>query len=61
MRFNRLGAGLGVAVLLGVLPAATASRAAAQGKGVLASKTVHGKLEMVNRPASGWPSSAAPW
>jgi len=53
MRFNRLGAGLGVALLLGVLPGAPASRAAAQGKGVLASKTVHGKLEMVNESVNG--------
>jgi hypothetical protein len=44
----RTGAGLVVAVLLGMLPGLPAPPAAAQGKGTLASRTVHGKLEMVN-------------
>ncbi len=41
-------AGLGLALLLSVLPGALARQAAAQGTGKLASRTVHGKLEMVN-------------
>jgi hypothetical protein len=44
----RSRAGLGLALLLGVLPGALARPAAAQGTGKLASRTVHGKLEMVN-------------
>ena len=44
----RLREGLVVAVLLGMLPGVPAPPAAAQGKGALASRTVHGKLEMVN-------------
>ena len=55
MGCHRLGAGLGVALLLGVLPGAKASRAAAQSTaaGGLAFKTVHGKLEMVNESVNG--------
>jgi len=51
----RLGTGLGVALLLGMLPGAPATRAAAQSAapGGLASKTVHGKLEMVNESVNG--------
>jgi len=45
---RRLGTGLVVALLLGMLPGAPAPRAAAQGKGALASRTVHGKVEMIN-------------
>lgn len=54
MAFNRLGAGLGVA-LLGLLPGAMASRAAAQSTapGGLATRTVYGKLEMVNESVNG--------
>ena len=36
-----------------MLPGAPASRAAAQGTGALASRTVHGKLEMVNESVNG--------
>jgi hypothetical protein len=55
MAFNRWGAGLGVAILLGVLPGAMASRAAAQSTapGGLAFRTVYGKLEMVNESLNG--------
>jgi hypothetical protein len=55
MGFNRLGAGLGVALLLGALPGAPAPRASAQSTapGGLAFRTVHGKLEMVNESVSG--------
>ena len=51
----RLGTGLVVALLLGMLPGALATRAAAQSAapGGLASKTVHGKLEMVNESVNG--------
>ncbi len=51
----RLGAGLGVALLLGTLPGVPAPRAAAQGTapGGLAFSTVHGKLEMVNESVNG--------
>ena len=51
----RSGRGLVVAVLLGMLLGAPATRAAAQGAapGGLASKTVHGKLEMVNESVNG--------
>ena len=51
----RLGAGLVVALLLGMLPGARATRAAAQSTapGGLSSKTVHGKLEMVNESVNG--------
>ena len=50
----RLGAGV-VALLLGMLLGAPATRAAAQSTapGGLASKTVHGKLEMVNESVNG--------
>jgi hypothetical protein len=44
----RLRTGLFVAVLLGMLPGVPAPSAAAQGKGALASRTVHGKVEMIN-------------
>jgi hypothetical protein len=44
----RSGAGPGLALLLSVLPGALARPAAAQGTGKLASRSVHGKLEMVN-------------
>ena len=52
---HRSGRGLVVAVLLGMLLGAPATRAAAQGAapGGLASKTVHGKLEMVNESVNG--------
>ena len=55
MGCHRLGVGLGVALLLGMLPGAPATRAAAQSTapGGLASKTVHGKLEMVNESVNG--------
>lgn len=55
MGCHRLGPGLGVALLLGMLPGAPATRAAAQSTapGGLASKTVHGKLEMVNESVNG--------
>jgi len=49
----RPSAGLVVALLLGMLPGAPTSRAAAQGTGGLAFKTVHGKLEMVNESVNG--------
>lgn len=51
----RSGAGLAVALLFGILPGAPATRAAAQSTapGGLASKTVHGKLEMVNESVNG--------
>jgi hypothetical protein len=49
----RLRAGLVVASLLGMLPGVPAPPAAAQGKGALASSTVHGKLEMVNESVRG--------
>lgn len=45
MRWHRLGAGLGVAVVVGGL---AAPRAVAQGTGALAFRSVHGTLEMVN-------------
>jgi hypothetical protein len=50
-----LEAGLGVALVLGMLSGAPATRAAAQSTapGGLASKTVHGKLEMVNESVNG--------
>jgi len=48
MAFHRSGAALGVALLLGLLPGAPASRAAAQGSGALASRSVHGKVAMIN-------------
>jgi hypothetical protein len=55
MAFNRWGAGLGVALLLGVLPGGAASRATAQSTapGGLAFRTVYGKLEMVNESVNG--------
>jgi len=55
MGFYRSGAGLGVALLLGMLPGAVASRAAAQSTapGGLAFRTVYGKLEMVNESVNG--------
>ena len=51
----RLGAGLGVALLLGMLPGVKVSRAAAQSTapGGLAFRTVYGKLEMVNESVNG--------
>ena len=42
-----------VALLLGLLPGAPSPRAAAQDTGALASRTVHGKLEMVNESVRG--------
>jgi hypothetical protein len=48
MGLLRSGTGLGVALLLGLLAGAPASRAVAQGSGALASKTVHGKVTMIN-------------
>lgn len=48
MRIYRSGAGLGVALLLGLLPGGRAPEAAGQGSGALASKTVHGKVAMIN-------------
>jgi hypothetical protein len=55
MGCHRLGAGLGVALLLGALPGVPASRAAAQSTAPsgLAVRTVHGKLEMVNESVNG--------
>jgi hypothetical protein len=55
MAFNRLGAGLGVALLVGLLPGVNAPRAAAQSTapGGLATRTVYGKLEMVNESVNG--------
>jgi len=55
MRCCRLGTGLIVALLLGTLAGAPASRAAAQSTapGGLAVQTVHGKLEMVNESVNG--------
>jgi hypothetical protein len=44
----RSGAGLGLALLLSVPPGAWTPSAAAQGSGALASRTVHGKVEMIN-------------
>ena len=49
----RSRAGLFVAVLLGMLPGLPAPPAAAQGKGALASRTVHGKVEMINESVNG--------
>jgi hypothetical protein len=47
--------GLGVALLLGLWPGGTATRAAAQGAAPsrIAFETVHGKLEMVNESVNG--------
>jgi hypothetical protein len=55
MAFNRSGAGLCVALLAGLLPGAHSSRAAAQSTapGGLATRTVYGKLEMVNESVNG--------
>jgi hypothetical protein len=53
MRRYQVGAGLGVALLLGLLPGTPASPAAAQGTGALAFKSVHGKLEKVDTSLHG--------
>jgi hypothetical protein len=53
MGLNRLAAGACVALLLGLLPGAPSPRADAQDTGALASRTVHGKLEMVNESIRG--------
>jgi hypothetical protein len=48
MALHRSGAALGAALLLGLVPGAPAPRVLAQGSGALASRTVHGKVEMIN-------------
>jgi hypothetical protein len=48
MAFHRSRAALGAALLLGLVPGAPAPRVLAQGSGALASRTVHGKVEMIN-------------
>ena len=50
---SRSGAGLGLALLLGLWPGAPASRAHAQGATAMAFRSVHGTLETVDESLNG--------